>query len=59
MLEAPVLLGYEPVRYLPPQAGEPATNLMHLARRELRIELSAALHNAARQALTATKRPSA
>lgn len=36
-------------RYLPPQAGAPATNLMDLARRELRVELSAALHNAARQ----------
>lgn len=37
-------------RYLPPQAGAPATNLMHLARRELRVELSAAVHLAARQA---------
>jgi two-component system CheB/CheR fusion protein len=36
-------------RYLPSQAGAPATNLMHLARRELRVALSAALHNAARQ----------
>ncbi|WP_248353236.1 chemotaxis protein CheB [Anaeromyxobacter oryzae] len=35
--------------FLPPHAGAPATNLMHLARRELRVELSAALHNAARQ----------
>jgi two-component system CheB/CheR fusion protein len=35
--------------FLPPRAGAPATNLMHLARRELRVELSAALHNAARQ----------
>ncbi len=37
-------------RYLPPRAGAPATNLMHLARRELRVELSAAVHQAARQA---------
>ena len=36
--------------FLPPRAGAPATNLMHLARRELRVELSAALHNAARHA---------
>ncbi len=36
--------------FLPPRAGAPATNLMHLARRELRVDLSAALHNAARQA---------
>jgi two-component system CheB/CheR fusion protein len=35
--------------FLPTRAGAPATNLMHLARRELRVELSAALHNAARQ----------
>jgi two-component system CheB/CheR fusion protein len=35
--------------FLPPRAGAPVTNLMHLARRELRVELSAALHNAARQ----------
>jgi two-component system, chemotaxis family, CheB/CheR fusion protein len=35
--------------FLPPRAGAPSTNLMHLARRELRVELSAALHNAARQ----------
>jgi two-component system CheB/CheR fusion protein len=35
--------------FLPRHAGAPATNLMHLARRELRVELSAALHNAARQ----------
>jgi two-component system CheB/CheR fusion protein len=35
--------------FLPPHAGAPATNLMHVARRELRVELSAALHNAARQ----------
>jgi two-component system CheB/CheR fusion protein len=41
-------------RYLPPQAGAPATNLTHLARRELRVELSAALHNAARQAKPVT-----
>jgi two-component system CheB/CheR fusion protein len=34
--------------FLPPRAGAPSTNLMHLARRELRVELSAALHNAAR-----------
>jgi two-component system, chemotaxis family, CheB/CheR fusion protein len=34
--------------FLPPRAGAPATNLMHLARRELRVELAAALHNAAR-----------
>ena len=36
--------------YLPRMAGAPATNLMHLARRELKVELGAALHNAARQA---------
>jgi two-component system CheB/CheR fusion protein len=36
--------------YLPPQAGPPATNLLHLVRLELKVELSAALHNAARQA---------
>jgi two-component system CheB/CheR fusion protein len=41
-------------RYLPPQAGAPATNLTHLARRELRVELSAALHNAAREAKAVT-----
>ncbi len=41
-------------RYLPAQAGAPATNLMALARRELRVELSAALHNAARQARPVT-----
>jgi two-component system CheB/CheR fusion protein len=35
--------------YLPRTAGAPATNLMHLARRELKAELGAALHNAARQ----------
>jgi two-component system, chemotaxis family, CheB/CheR fusion protein len=35
--------------FLPPRAGPPVTNLMHAARRELRVELSAALHNAARQ----------
>ncbi|HEX9052839.1 MAG TPA: chemotaxis protein CheB [Anaeromyxobacter sp.] len=35
--------------FLPTHAGAPATNLMHLVRRELRVELSAALHNAARQ----------
>jgi two-component system CheB/CheR fusion protein len=35
--------------FLPARAGAPATNLMHLARRELRVELSAALHNSARQ----------
>jgi two-component system, chemotaxis family, CheB/CheR fusion protein len=35
--------------FLPPRAGAPTTNLLHLARRELRVELSAALHNAARQ----------
>jgi two-component system CheB/CheR fusion protein len=40
--------------FLPPRAGAPATNLMHLARRELRVELSAALHNAARQAKPVT-----
>jgi two-component system CheB/CheR fusion protein len=34
--------------YLPPQAGPPATNLMHLVRRELKVEVSGALHNAAR-----------
>ena len=37
-------------RYLPPQAGAPATNLMALARRDLRVDLSAALHDAARRA---------
>jgi len=37
-------------RYLPTQAGAPVTNLLHLARRELRVSLSAALHDAARQA---------
>jgi two-component system CheB/CheR fusion protein len=36
--------------FLPFRAGAPATNLMHLAPRELRVDLSAALHNAARQA---------
>jgi len=40
--------------FLPPRAGAPVTNLMHLARRELRVELSAALHNAARQAKPVT-----
>ena len=40
--------------FLPPRAGAPSTNLMHLARRELRVELSAALHNAARQAKPVT-----
>lgn len=40
--------------FLPPRAGAPATNLMHLARRELRVELSAALHNSARQAKPVT-----
>jgi two-component system CheB/CheR fusion protein len=42
--------------FLPPRAGAPATNLMHLARRELRVELSAALHNAARQGKPVTYR---
>jgi two-component system, chemotaxis family, CheB/CheR fusion protein len=42
--------------FLPPRAGAPATNLMHLARRELRVELSAALHNAARQGKAVTYR---
>ncbi len=41
-------------RYLPPQAGAPVTNLLRLARRELRVELTAALHNAARQAKPVT-----
>jgi two-component system CheB/CheR fusion protein len=36
-------------RYLPRQAGAPGTSLAQLTRRELRVELSAALHNAARQ----------
>jgi two-component system CheB/CheR fusion protein len=36
--------------YLPPQTGPPATNLLHLVRLELKVELSAALRNAARQA---------
>ena len=36
--------------YLPPQAGAPTTNLLHLVRRELKVELGAVLHNAARQA---------
>ena len=36
-------------RFLPARAGAPSTNLMQLARRELRVELSAALHNAARE----------
>ncbi|ACL66710.1 signal transduction histidine kinase with CheB and CheR activity [Anaeromyxobacter dehalogenans 2CP-1] len=40
--------------FLPPRAGAPSTNLMHVARRELRVELSAALHNAARQAKPVT-----
>ncbi len=40
--------------FLPARAGAPATNLMHLARRELRVELSAALHNAARHAKPVT-----
>jgi two-component system CheB/CheR fusion protein len=40
--------------YLQPRAGAPVTNLMQLARRELRVELSAALHNAARHAKTVT-----
>jgi two-component system, chemotaxis family, CheB/CheR fusion protein len=35
--------------YLPPQAGPPVTNLMHLVRKELKVELSGTLHNAARQ----------
>jgi two-component system, chemotaxis family, CheB/CheR fusion protein len=42
--------GADLASYLPPQAGPPATNLLHLVRRELRVELSAALHSAARQA---------
>jgi two-component system, chemotaxis family, CheB/CheR fusion protein len=42
--------------FLPPRAGAPATNLMHLARRELRVELSAALHNAVRQGKPVTYR---
>jgi two-component system CheB/CheR fusion protein len=40
--------------FLPPRAGAPVTNLMHLAHRELRVELSAALHNAARQSKSVT-----
>ena len=40
--------------FLPARAGAPATNLMHLARRELRVELSAALHNAARHSKPVT-----
>ena len=43
-------------RYLPHHAGAPATNLTHLARRELRPGLSAALHNAARHAKAVTYR---
>ena len=35
--------------FLPPQAGPPVTNLMHVVRPELRVELSGTLHNAARQ----------
>jgi two-component system CheB/CheR fusion protein len=42
--------------YLPPQAGAPATNLLHLVRRELKVELSAALHSAARQEQVVTHR---
>jgi two-component system CheB/CheR fusion protein len=42
--------GADLASYLPPQAGPPATNLLHLVRRELKVELSAALHSAARQA---------
>jgi len=41
-------------RYLPAHAGAPVTNLMHLARRDLRAEISAALHDAARQAKPVT-----
>ncbi len=40
--------------FLPARAGAPSTNLMHLARRELRVELSAALHNAAREGTPVT-----
>jgi len=47
--EVRYLWGSNLSRYLPPQAGAPATNLMSLARRGLRVELAAALHNAARQ----------
>ncbi len=43
-------------RYLPPQAGAPGTNLLHLVRRELRAELAAALHHAARQGEPVTYR---
>ncbi|HTP25423.1 MAG TPA: chemotaxis protein CheB [Anaeromyxobacteraceae bacterium] len=42
--------GADLASYLPPQAGPLATNLLHLVRGELRVELSAALHSAARQA---------
>ncbi|HET9594149.1 MAG TPA: chemotaxis protein CheB [Anaeromyxobacteraceae bacterium] len=40
--------------YLPQQAGPPATNLMHLVRRELKVELSGTLHSAARQGKAVT-----
>ena len=42
--------GADLASYLPPQAGPPATNLLQLVRGELRVELSAALHSAGRQA---------
>ena len=35
--------------YLPTRAGPPATNLMHLVRKELKVELGGTLQNAARQ----------
>ncbi len=35
--------------YLQPQAGPPATNLLHLVRPELKVGLGATLHSAARQ----------
>jgi two-component system CheB/CheR fusion protein len=42
--------------YLPPQAGPPATNLMHLVRPELKVELAGVLHSAARHAHPVTHR---
>ncbi len=36
--------------YLQPQAGPPATNLLHLIRPELKVGLGASLHSAVRQA---------
>jgi two-component system CheB/CheR fusion protein len=42
--------------YLPPQPGPPATNLMHLVRPELKVELAGVLHNAARHSHPVTHR---